>query len=178
MDEVVNVDLKRRTSGHDQLKKIRESYTDLLKKKRDTMRKLAETVGSDDRQTLALRQQYAMEHLHYLQTRAPGRPVAEAEARGPAQGDANDREAGEPDDASPSPLRAGDRPARRSSTRPSSNVADQLAEQQQQLDIGVAKVRRLARNPAAEPSYRSPEQRRQGPPAVAGHAGARRSAPR
>ena len=31
------------------------------------MRKLAESVGSNDRETLALRQQYAMEHLHYLQ---------------------------------------------------------------------------------------------------------------
>src|SRR5262249_9943595 len=67
MDEVVNVDLKRRTERFDHLKKIKESYAELLKKKRDMMRKLAEAVGTDDRETLALRQQYAMEHLHFLQ---------------------------------------------------------------------------------------------------------------
>ena len=72
MDEVVYVDLKLRTARHDQLKKIKDSYTDLLKQKRETMRKLAESVGSDDRTTLALRQQYAMEHLHYLQTELQG----------------------------------------------------------------------------------------------------------
>ena len=53
MDEVVNVDLKRRTERFEQLKKIRDKYTQMLKKRRDTLRKLAETVGSDDRETLA-----------------------------------------------------------------------------------------------------------------------------
>ncbi|MHB1556393.1 MAG: polysaccharide biosynthesis tyrosine autokinase [Isosphaeraceae bacterium] len=67
MDEVVNVDLKRRTERFDYLKKMREHYTELLKKKRETMRRLAESVGSNDRETLALRQQYALEHLQFLQ---------------------------------------------------------------------------------------------------------------
>ena len=67
MDEVVNFDLKRRTERFDRLKKIKDNYAEMLKKKREIMRNLAESVGSDDRQTLALRQQYAMEHLHYLQ---------------------------------------------------------------------------------------------------------------
>src|SRR5262249_13896024 len=39
----------------------------ILKEGRERKRKLAETVGSDDRETLALRQQYAMQHLAYLQ---------------------------------------------------------------------------------------------------------------
>jgi hypothetical protein len=43
MDEVVNVDLKRRTERFEQLKKIKESYTELLNRKRDTLRKLAES---------------------------------------------------------------------------------------------------------------------------------------
>ena len=66
MEEVVNVDIKERTERHDKLKKIKEQYGEMLKERRETLRKLAETVGSDDRETLALRQQYAMEHLAYV----------------------------------------------------------------------------------------------------------------
>ncbi len=46
--------------------KVKEKYAGLLKEARGTLPKLAESVGSDDRQTLALRQQYAMEHQHRL----------------------------------------------------------------------------------------------------------------
>ena len=53
-------------TGTTQLKKIKENYGEMLKERREHLRKLAETVGSDDRQTLALRQQYAMEHLAYI----------------------------------------------------------------------------------------------------------------
>jgi polysaccharide biosynthesis transport protein len=67
MDEVVNVDTKLRAQRHSKLKQIGEKYAEMLKERRETMRKLAETVGSDDRKTLALRQQYAMEHVAYLQ---------------------------------------------------------------------------------------------------------------
>jgi uncharacterized protein involved in exopolysaccharide biosynthesis len=50
MDEVVNVDAKRRTARHEQLKKLRESYATLLKSKRETMlRRLAEAKGSSER---------------------------------------------------------------------------------------------------------------------------------
>lgn len=67
MDEVVNKDAKQRTDRHSNLKKIKDRYAENLKQRRETKRKLAETVGSDDRETLALRQQYAMEHLAHLQ---------------------------------------------------------------------------------------------------------------
>ncbi len=67
MDEVVNVDVKRRVERHSKLKQINEKYAEMLKERRETMRKLAETVGSDDRQTLALRQQFAVEHVANLQ---------------------------------------------------------------------------------------------------------------
>jgi polysaccharide biosynthesis transport protein len=63
MDEVVDVDVKRRSDRHATLRKTKERYTELLKSRRETLRRLAETVGSDDRQTLALRQQYAMENM-------------------------------------------------------------------------------------------------------------------
>ena len=49
MDEVVNVDTKRRADRHAKLKKIKEKYTEILKERREHLRKLAETVGSDDR---------------------------------------------------------------------------------------------------------------------------------
>ena len=63
MEEVVNVDLKRRADRHSMLRKTKERYAGFLKERRETLRKLAETVGSNDRQTLALRQQYAMEQV-------------------------------------------------------------------------------------------------------------------
>jgi polysaccharide biosynthesis transport protein len=68
MEEVVNVDLKRRADRHTMLRKLKKTYEDTLKERRDTQRKLAETVGSDDRKTLALRQQIAMEHAAALRS--------------------------------------------------------------------------------------------------------------
>ncbi len=68
MDEVVNVDARRRAERHEQLRKLRESYASHLKEKRDHMRKLAETVGSNDQATLVLLQQDAREHVRDLST--------------------------------------------------------------------------------------------------------------
>ena len=68
MDEVVNVDARRRAERHDQLQKLKETYADHLKQKRDQLRKLTEIVGPDDQATLVLRQQYAREHVHELST--------------------------------------------------------------------------------------------------------------
>ena len=68
IDEVVNVHLKRRVERFDHLKKIKEQYTERLKKRRETMRKLAYSVEPNDQLTLALRQQYATEHVHELLT--------------------------------------------------------------------------------------------------------------
>jgi hypothetical protein len=49
MEQVVNADAQRRMERHVQLKKLRDSYTELLDRKRDTVRKLSETVGSSER---------------------------------------------------------------------------------------------------------------------------------
>ncbi len=62
MEEVVNVDMKKRMDRHSQLKEYKKKQGEVLKERRDYVRRLAETVGTDDRQTLALKQQYAMEH--------------------------------------------------------------------------------------------------------------------
>ncbi len=76
MDEVVNVDTKRRADRFAKLKQIKESYGETLKERRDRLRKNAEAVGSDDRDTLALRQQYAWEHVAGLR-----RELAEIQSR-------------------------------------------------------------------------------------------------
>jgi polysaccharide biosynthesis transport protein len=68
VEEVVNVDKKRRVDRHSKLKKIKQTYTEILKERRDHQRKLAVTIGSDDRQTLAIRQRYAMEHMAALRS--------------------------------------------------------------------------------------------------------------
>jgi capsular exopolysaccharide synthesis family protein len=153
MDEVVNVDLKRRTERFDHLKKIRETYAELLKKKRDTMRKLAEAVGSDDRQTLALRQQYAMEHLHYLQKERldiqSQRRRLEAELKLVRPGGA-----GEAPAESPAPSE--EEIDRLVDQHPAVlDLADQLAERQRQLDAQRADLRRIARQHAADPAVRA-----------------------
>jgi len=63
MHEVVLYDVRKRSERHATLKSIQEKYKALLKERRDTQRKLAEAVGSNDPKTLSLRQQLAMEHL-------------------------------------------------------------------------------------------------------------------
>ena len=152
---MVNFDLKRRVERFDRLKKIKETYTELLTKKRETMRKLAEAVGSDDSQTLALRQQYALEHLQYLQKELLGiqsqRRKAEAQARlrGPAV-------AGEPR-AEPAPLTRKEIDRLVDEHPDVAALAAELAEQQQLLDSQKATARRVARTAVAEPSVRALE---------------------
>jgi capsular exopolysaccharide synthesis family protein len=150
MDEVVNRDLKRRTERFDRLKKIKDNYADLLRTRRETMRKLAESVGSNDRETLALRQQYAMEHLHYLQKelidiQSQKRKIeAQLEQLRPGEGEASEpvlsseHEIDQLIDQHPAVV----------------GLAEMLARRQQQLDTQRANLRRMSRNPAAEPSVR------------------------
>jgi capsular exopolysaccharide synthesis family protein len=150
MDEVVHVDLKRRTERFDQLKKLKGSYADLLRKKRDTMRKLAEAVGSDDRQTLALRQQYAMEHLHYLQKELLD---IKSRRRKLEAGLQLVRPAGEGDPAmEPAPLSEAEIDRLVDRHPAVLELADELAERQRQLETQKANLRRIARRHAADPS--------------------------
>jgi capsular exopolysaccharide synthesis family protein len=150
MDEVVNRDLKRRTERFDRLKKIKDNYADLLRTRRETMRKLAESVGSNDRETLALRQQYAMEHLHYLQKelieiKSQKRKIeAQLGQLRPGEGEAS---ALEPPSEHEIDRLVDQHPA-------VVELAEMLAKRQQQLDTQRANLRRMFRNPAAEPSVR------------------------
>jgi succinoglycan biosynthesis transport protein ExoP len=66
VEEVVNLDAKRRAERHAKLKKLKETYTELLDERRDRLKKNAENLGSDNRETLALKQQYALEHMAWL----------------------------------------------------------------------------------------------------------------
>jgi len=47
-DQVANVQTKRRTDRHDQLRKLRQQYGDLLRERRETLRKLSVSVGSHE----------------------------------------------------------------------------------------------------------------------------------
>ncbi len=49
IDEVVNVEIKARTLRYDQLKKLKAKYMELLKERRETLRKLSEGATSDHR---------------------------------------------------------------------------------------------------------------------------------
>jgi succinoglycan biosynthesis transport protein ExoP len=63
LNEIVNVDAHRRKERFGTLKTVYDKYQDSLQRKRKALRKLAETIGSDDKQTLAVRQRFAIEHL-------------------------------------------------------------------------------------------------------------------
>ena len=61
IEEVANGDLKRRVQRRELLKKLSNTKFAELKNRRDALRTLAQRAGSDDRQTLLLKQQYAIE---------------------------------------------------------------------------------------------------------------------
>ncbi len=152
MDEVVNVDQRRRIERFDHLKKIRDTYTETLKKKRETMRKLAEAVGSDDKETLALRQQYAMEHSQYLQKEL----LDIKSRRRKVESQLKLLRPGEPGDSAAEPEPPTEQEVDRL-VEEHPAVADlvaQLAQRQRRLEVERAKVRRISRNPDAEPSLR------------------------
>jgi len=61
IEEVANGDMKRRVQRRELLKKLSNTKFEELKNRRDALRTLAQKAGSDDRQTLVLKQQYAIE---------------------------------------------------------------------------------------------------------------------
>ena len=63
MDNVVNREARDRLGRHEGLKKIYEQYQTGLESKRKVLKQLAESLGSSDKQTLALKQQFALDHL-------------------------------------------------------------------------------------------------------------------
>ena len=63
LEEVVNIEHKRRQDRYGMLRKLKDQYVETLKSKRQGLKKLAEAVGSNDRETVALKQQFAIQHL-------------------------------------------------------------------------------------------------------------------
>src|SRR5438094_6293485 len=63
LQEVVNKEHKRRLERLDQLKELYNSYDDNLRRKRQTLRDLAQSAGSADSKTLALKHRFAIEQL-------------------------------------------------------------------------------------------------------------------
>ena len=61
IEEVANGDRKRRVQRWELLKKLSNAKFAELKSRKDALRMLAQRAGSDDRQTLVLKQQYAIE---------------------------------------------------------------------------------------------------------------------
>src|SRR5271157_3087582 len=61
IEEVANGDLKRRVQRRELLKKLSNTKLAEMKSRRDALRTLTQRAGSDDRQTLVLKQQYAIE---------------------------------------------------------------------------------------------------------------------
>ncbi len=61
IEEVANGDQKRRVQRKELLKKLRDAKFAELKNRREALRMLAQRAGSDDRQTLVLKQQYAID---------------------------------------------------------------------------------------------------------------------
>jgi capsular exopolysaccharide synthesis family protein len=76
MDEIVLKEGKEKAGRLETLRKLSKTYTDMKKTRRDTIRKLAQQAGSDDKQTLILQKQFAMEHLASLR-----RELAEVESQ-------------------------------------------------------------------------------------------------
>jgi polysaccharide biosynthesis transport protein len=153
MNEIVNVDLTRRMQRYDRLKKIKETYAELLGKKRETIRKLAESAGSDDRQTLVLHQRYAMEQQQDLQRelrdvqsqkRRLDVQLKSARPGGPGEGET------EPEHLSEQQI------DRLVEAHPAVvELAQQLEAREQQFDVHKARVAKLSRYPNADPAIRA-----------------------
>jgi capsular exopolysaccharide synthesis family protein len=87
MEEIVNKDRNRRTLRYDTLRQLNLRKQELLKKQKEEVRRLAETLGSNKEQALVLKQQYAIDSealikKELLQVRSDRRKVeAELKAR-------------------------------------------------------------------------------------------------
>ena len=66
MEEVVNVDTKKRADRHEMLKKLKKKYEDMLKERHETQRKLALTVRCGRPPDGGSYQQYSKDHLAAL----------------------------------------------------------------------------------------------------------------
>jgi capsular exopolysaccharide synthesis family protein len=151
LEEVVNVEHKNRFARLDMLRKLKEKYGEFMKTHRQNLKKLAEMVGSDDRGTLALKQQFALEHLDAVNKELLGiqskKRTLQAELKVQQQ-IANFQETAAPSISEAQVEQVIDHDPR------VAELQRQLAEVEGQMNAGAAHAGRVARKPANEPSLR------------------------
>ena len=81
LDEVLSKDHTDRSASSSKLKTLLDEYTERLTARRTELRKLAEKVGSDDKNTLALKQQFAIQQLRRPREGRSFQEDAEAELK-------------------------------------------------------------------------------------------------
>jgi len=153
VDEVVNFDTKVRTARFDQLKKLKTKYADMLRERRENLRKLAQTVGSNDPQTIAYGQQIAMDHQAHVRTELQDvqsqKRKLQARLKVKAQPPAESRE----ETSAPSMSEADI--SEWIEHEPSiARLVATLAQEEEKLNSETAHVRGAARKPAADPILR------------------------
>jgi capsular exopolysaccharide synthesis family protein len=146
-EDVVMVEHKSRTTRLDDLRKLKDSYGDMMKSHRQNLKKLAEAVGSDDRQTVALKQQFALEHLEAINKERLGiqsqKRRMEAELK-------MQQLANHPESAAPSISEA--EVDRAIEQYPSIiDLRRQLADMDRRLGTETAHTRTVARKPVSDP---------------------------
>ena len=151
IEEVVNVDIKKRTDRHAKLKKIKQTYTELLKERHEHQRKLAVTAGSDDRQTLALRQQFTMEHMASL--RSELLDIQSQKRKAESQLKFRRPRENTVDPASPGAT-AADLNRMIDHDPTVASLVDKLADAEERLSSETVRVRGIARQGAADPAIK------------------------
>lgn len=91
LHEIVNKEQIKRQARLDQLEKISTKYQESLRQKRQAIRRIADNVGTSDKQNLALKQLYTQEQYHLtqkelLQVRSKLRELETEIAVGPPDG--------------------------------------------------------------------------------------------
>jgi succinoglycan biosynthesis transport protein ExoP len=69
LEEVANVDIKRRVDRHSKLKKIKQTYREIIKERRESARKLSGSVGSDGHPSAAEQNSLAHRYERLLDQR-------------------------------------------------------------------------------------------------------------
>ena len=80
MEEIVNVDIKRRADRYDKLRKLKTQYENILKERRENLRKLSEAVPTDDGLVAVEREKAELLLSHTLWSERLKLRLAQAEA--------------------------------------------------------------------------------------------------
>jgi polysaccharide biosynthesis transport protein len=156
MEEVVNVDTRKRADRHEMLKKLKRKYENMLRERHDTRRKIAETVGADDPQTVALIQQYAKDHVASL--RADLLDVQSQKRKAEAQLKTRRPEANREENSPRSVTEAEIK--QMVEEHPSvASLVEQLRDEEQRSNSELDHIRSVARKRAADPAAKASKDR-------------------